>query len=217
VSKCKLGLAAAFLVAAAVYTTSPASADTFLVGTYTFNLVDVTVDFTTPNSASPYLGTDTFTGSFGWSCGNSNGSGCEVTSGSFVVSGAFAAGTYACSAGCSSGVDGNGIEINLTNGTTNFALGFGSLFGDLCLAGNTGCGVTSGVQGNGTTDDILNWIYVGSNGYSPPDVAYTNAEGGYAQITPIPAALPLFATGLGAMGLFGWRRKRKIAAALAAA
>jgi hypothetical protein len=26
--------------------------------------------------------------------------------------------------------------------------------------------------------------------------------------TPLPAALPLFATGLGAMGLFGWRRKR---------
>jgi hypothetical protein len=30
--------------------------------------------------------------------------------------------------------------------------------------------------------------------------------------TPLPAALPLFATGLGAMGLFGWRRKRKTAA-----
>ena len=27
--------------------------------------------------------------------------------------------------------------------------------------------------------------------------------------TPLPAALPLFATGLGAMGLFCWRRKRK--------
>lgn len=27
--------------------------------------------------------------------------------------------------------------------------------------------------------------------------------------TPIPAALPLFATGVGAIGLFGWRRKRK--------
>ena len=27
--------------------------------------------------------------------------------------------------------------------------------------------------------------------------------------TPIPAALPLFATGLGAFGLIGWRRKRK--------
>ena len=38
-----------------------------------------------------------------------------------------------------------------------------------------------------------------------------------AQATPLPAALPLFASGLGAMGLFGWRRKRKNAAALAAA
>jgi len=33
--------------------------------------------------------------------------------------------------------------------------------------------------------------------------------------TPLPAALPLIATGLGVLGLFGWRRKRK-AAALAA-
>ena len=30
-----------------------------------------------------------------------------------------------------------------------------------------------------------------------------------AEATPLPAALPLFATGLGALGLFGWRRKRK--------
>ena len=28
-------------------------------------------------------------------------------------------------------------------------------------------------------------------------------------ITPTPAALPLFATGLGGLGLLGWRRKRK--------
>jgi hypothetical protein len=27
--------------------------------------------------------------------------------------------------------------------------------------------------------------------------------------TPLPAALPLFATGLGALGLLGWRRKQK--------
>jgi hypothetical protein len=32
-------------------------------------------------------------------------------------------------------------------------------------------------------------------------------EGGGA--TPIPAALPLFATGIGGLGLLGWRRKRK--------
>ena len=30
--------------------------------------------------------------------------------------------------------------------------------------------------------------------------------------TPLPAALPLFVTGLGALGLIGWRRKRKQAA-----
>lgn len=27
--------------------------------------------------------------------------------------------------------------------------------------------------------------------------------------TPLPAAFPLFATGIGGLGLFGWRRKRK--------
>jgi hypothetical protein len=35
-----------------------------------------------------------------------------------------------------------------------------------------------------------------------------------APITPLPAALPLFATGLGALGLFGWLVKRKNTAAL---
>ncbi len=31
----------------------------------------------------------------------------------------------------------------------------------------------------------------------------------YFGATPLPATLPLFATGLGALGLLGWRRKRK--------
>ena len=35
-------------------------------------------------------------------------------------------------------------------------------------------------------------------GWSNPDIA-----------TPLPAALPLFASGLGALGLLGWRRKKK--------
>ena len=38
----------------------------------------------------------------------------------------------------------------------------------------------------------------------------------FESATPLPAALPLFATGLGALGLLGRRRKRKNAAALAA-
>ena len=34
---------------------------------------------------------------------------------------------------------------------------------------------------------------------------------GFLAPVPLPAALPLFATGLGALGLLGWRRKRKAA------
>ncbi|MGA8588836.1 MAG: hypothetical protein WB803_06060 [Pseudolabrys sp.] len=37
----------------------------------------------------------------------------------------------------------------------------------------------------------------------------TFTEGSVAADTPLPAALPLFATGLAALGLMGWRRKRK--------
>ena len=36
---------------------------------------------------------------------------------------------------------------------------------------------------------------------------------GFAVATPLPGALSLFATGLGALGLLGWRRKRKAQAA----
>ena len=38
-----------------------------------------------------------------------------------------------------------------------------------------------------------------------------------AATTPLPAALPLFATGLGGLGLLGWRRKKKAAAVARAA
>lgn len=55
-----------------------------------------------------------------------------------------------------------------------------------------------------------NWDGSGaSNFYSGPFVVGT--------VTPLPASLPLFATGLGGLGLLGWRRKRKAAAATASA
>ena len=39
------------------------------------------------------------------------------------------------------------------------------------------------------------------------DITYNFTPSTRAE-TPLPAALPLFATGLGALGLLGWRRKR---------
>ena len=38
----------------------------------------------------------------------------------------------------------------------------------------------------------------------------TGLDASLTTTTPLPAALPLFATGLGALGLLGWRRKRKV-------
>jgi len=60
------------------------------------------------------------------------------------------------------------------------------------------------------------WLRIGTDivGGTTFDMAFSlNGE----SVVPLPAALPLFATGLGALGLLGWRRKRKSAAATSAA
>jgi hypothetical protein len=88
-------------------------------------------------------------------------------------------------------------------------------------------GVSSAVTALALTYE--NNVMPGGKWYCPNcTVALLSSQGdqnlGYALPTeggsdipavPLPAALPLFATGLGALGLLGWRRKRK-AAALAA-
>ena len=50
---------------------------------------------------------------------------------------------------------------------------------------------------------------------NPAYMALDNVSVSAVSATPLPAALPLFATGLGALGLLGWRRKRKASAAVA--
>jgi uncharacterized protein (TIGR03118 family) len=56
----------------------------------------------------------------------------------------------------------------------------------------------------------------GGNNGSPNTLFFTDGINGEADglfgalaPTPLPTALPLFATGLGGLGLLGWRRKRK--------
>jgi len=63
-----------------------------------------------------------------------------------------------------------------------------------------------------TLDGFFNSVVLSSTDYSfefanltaydPPTVNVA--------VTPLPAALPLFATGLGALGLIGWRRNKKV-------
>jgi len=63
---------------------------------------------------------------------------------------------------------------------------------------------TGGSGGSSTIDpDIILTLPVGVYFTSDSGVFLTQTE------TPLPAALPLFATGLGGLGVFSWRRKRR--------
>jgi hypothetical protein len=57
--------------------------------------------------------------------------------------------------------------------------------------------------GTGPTDGAL---------ITPTCTADCTQSGPPPSTTPLPAALPLFATGLGGLGVLGWRRKKKSAA-----
>jgi hypothetical protein len=76
--------------------------------------------------------------------------------------------------------------------------------------------ITSTAQGNEVLLTGDPTAFVNSFGSATLDTLtfVCTAPGGCAQesATPLPAALPLFAGGLGALGFLGWRRKRKGAA-----
>lgn len=59
----------------------------------------------------------------------------------------------------------------------------------------------------GEVGDNTVLLSLGLDGHSDVQIGYA-----VPATTPLPAALPFFATGLGALGLLGWRRKRKAAA-----
>jgi len=64
---------------------------------------------------------------------------------------------------------------------------------------------------SGAVDPNSGFYLVGTVTHVAPDGQHVVISA----VTPLPTALPLFVTGLGALGLLGWRRKKK-AAALAA-
>jgi hypothetical protein len=60
-------------------------------------------------------------------------------------------------------------------------------------------------SGYGGPVDQVNVVSNDPDHFVMDDVTYN----GVVSSVPLPAALPLFATGLGALGLLGWRRKKK--------
>ena len=68
-------------------------------------------------------------------------------------------------------------------------------------------------QGNssqfGSDVSLNNADFVSLDRQGNAEIASISAAPASISAAPLPAALPLFATGLGAMGLLGWWRKRK--------
>jgi choice-of-anchor A domain-containing protein len=122
------------------------------------------------------------------------------------------AGSYIFNISTSLSVD--HFTMNLTNGatasqvlfnftgTTALSLTNGSVLAGIILAPN------AAINFNGGSTSLLGELISGEDINIASHAVITNP-------VPLPAALPLFASGVGALGLLGWRRKRK--AALAAA
>lgn len=92
-----------------------------------------------------------------------------------------------------------GDELNLTLSAalTDFDLSSPNSF---TLASGTESAYNFEFCGNGVTSTLC-----GSRSITAGSLDEVPAA------TPLPAALPLFASGLGVIGLLGWRRKRKVA------
>jgi len=116
---------------------------------------------------------------------------------------------------------GLGADTNSPSNTVDIPSAFASfpINSDLTSAGLSSWDTSA--HDSWTSPDPSIWTGINTDGSGNFVTLVT--EGGSGSIaggtstTPLPATLPLFATGLGGLGLFGWRRKRKNGAALAAA
>jgi hypothetical protein len=95
----------------------------------------------------------------------------------------------------STGPNSNDLGVNFT--ADSGATFLSNLYYD--SPGSSTCNTGAGFACEDTNMDIL----------GQPILAFLTPSP--VSTTPLPAALPLFAGGLGAMGLFGWRRKKKTA------
>ena len=98
----------------------------------------------------------------------------------------------------------NDITLKLRNDIAGYAYTWNFTI-DGVLYASASCGNWNANAGGCNGDSYATGIVYTT------DILFTGASP--MSNTPVPAALPLFATGLGVLGLFGWRRKRKNSAA----
>jgi hypothetical protein len=105
------------------------------------------------------------------------------------------------------------IVLTLTGGSDLIGVQFGSdanlpviPSGAVDLTTIAAQGLPSNPYHEDGTLQLVATFFSTINGVSTPVDRYFIQSG---VATPLPAALPLFATGLGGLGLLGWRRKRK--------
>jgi hypothetical protein len=125
-------------------------------------------------------------------------SGGEINSIQFLVAGGWTYPTY--------------LEYRVLNLGVVVAEGTIQNNGYCCWPGN-------GYQYVGFSGGGFNEVHVqdtwGYSSFNPTQFGSLAIDNISANPTPLPAALPLFAIGLGALGLLGWRRKRKAQAVAA--
>ena len=112
------------------------------------------------------------------------------------------------------GFDSSHLRV-LVNGVETYDRSFASLTDWESLffpGGHAGSAIDIGALLSGGLADveIIFALTASSSSKFQFDYAFGTVPGQSA--TPLPATLPLFATGLGALGLLGWRRRRKQAA-----
>lgn len=96
-----------------------------------------------------------------------------------------------------------GIDVHSGTYNTTFDMLLASSYNPAFIAANGGTTssafaalITGALEGR-------EYLNIHSNAFPMGEIR------GFLNETPLPAALPLFVTGLGALGLLGWRRKRK--------
>jgi hypothetical protein len=187
----RLGLA--IVCAAALSAMLPASSRADTIYTYTGNVF--------VSASSPYTITDSVSGWIDLSAplGNSVGP-LTITPVSF----SFSDGVQTITNNNAASVGFDAFVTNAFGVIVNWDIGLSGVVGTITSINGLGGDLIFDRGTQGSVGSILR----GLNGDSPGTWSVST--------TPIPAALPLFASGLGAMGLLGWWRKRKNGAPLSA-